>query len=52
MDALPQAWQDAPKLKIPEVGQSWGNGLTETEFYRGLSQAEWVVGFFKSGWAE
>ena len=30
MDALPQARQDAPKLKIPEVGQGWGNGLTET----------------------
>ena len=30
MDALPRAWQDAPKLKIPEVGQGWGNGLTET----------------------
>ena len=30
MDALPRAWQDAPKLKISEVGQGWGNGLTET----------------------
>ena len=29
MDALPRAWQDAPKLKISEVGQGWGNGLTE-----------------------